>query len=387
MNFDIRSLLISFNIIIWINFIVMTLTWYNAKLIRNAIGYWSFGQALFGFGTLLLVLRNFIPDFMSIIVANTCLIVAHVAIQEGLARFMNRGNYLHKVSFAVLALHLVSILYFTYFMPSVTFRIVMYSISTGLIFAINIKTVWQKGKVEDAPLKFLTITLVLGIMVATVRMVFALTGGNYFDLMYAGFVQAVSIIGMLFIYVALSISQFWLVVYKLGLEIQRQAMIDPLTNIGNRRALDAMMESELPIRACSSIGIMMIDVDRFKEINDKFGHQAGDYYLIELVKVINETEYNLFRFGGDEFVAIVHNIDSITLSQKAEYLKQKVKDLTINWPDQGLINTTVSIGMAVADHHKMDWDELVKSADEALYRVKKQRQDSDKFGAKCLLDA
>lgn len=374
MIFDIRSLLISFNVIIWINFIVMTLTWYNAKLMRNAIGYWSFSQALFGFGTLLLVLRNFIPDFMSVIVANTCLIGAHVAVQEGLARFMNRETCLRKASFAILALHLVAILYFTYLMPSVTFRIVMYSISTGLIFAINIKTVWQKGKVEDAPLKFLIITLVLGILIATVRMVFALTDGNYLDLMYSGFVQAVSIIGMLLIYVALSISQFWLVVHKLGLEIQRQAMIDPLTNIGNRRALDAMMESQLPIRARGSIGIMMIDVDRFKEINDKFGHQAGDYYLIELVKVINATEHNLFRFGGDEFVAIVHNIDSRALLQKAEQLKQKVENLTINWLDQGQINTTVSIGMAVADQHKMDWDELVKSADDALYRVKKQRR-------------
>ena len=115
MNFDIRSLLISFNVIIWINFIVMTLTWYNAKLIRNAIGYWSFGQALFGFGTLLLVLRNFIPDFMSIIVANTSLIGAHVAVQEGLARFMNRGTYLRKASFAILVLHLASIFYFMFY--------------------------------------------------------------------------------------------------------------------------------------------------------------------------------------------------------------------------------------------------------------------------------
>ncbi|MHC1717280.1 MAG: diguanylate cyclase [Acidaminococcaceae bacterium] len=374
MNFDIRSLLIAFNVIIWINFIVMTLTWYNAKLIRNAIGYWSFSQALFSFGTLLLVLRNFIPDFLSILVANLCLIGAHVAVQEGLARFMNRGTSLRKASFAILTLHLAAIFYFTYFMPSVTSRIVMYSISTGLIFAINIKTVWQKGKVEDAPLKFLIITLVLGIVISALRMVSALTDGYYFDLMYSGFVQAVSIIGMLLIYVALSISQFWLVIHKLGLEIQRQAMIDPLTNIGNRRALDAMMESQLPIRACNSIGIMMIDVDRFKEINDQFGHQAGDYYLIELVKVINETESNLFRFGGDEFVAIVHNIDNIALMQKAEYLKQKVEKLTINWLDQGQINTTVSIGMSVADHHKMNWDELVKSADDALYRVKKQRR-------------
>lgn len=374
MDFDIRSLLTAFNVIIWINFIVMALTSYNAKLIKSATRYWSFSQALFGFGTLLLVLRNFIPDFLSVIIANLCLIGAHVAVQEGLARFINRGTYLCKASFAILALHLVSILYFTYFMPSVTYRIVMYSISTSLIFAINIKTVWQKGKVEDAPLKFLTITLVSGIVIAAVRMVFALTEGYYFDLMYSGFVQAVSIIGMLLIYVALSISQFWLVVHKLGLEIQRQAMIDPLTNIGNRRALDAMMERQLPIRACSSIGIMMIDVDRFKEINDQFGHQAGDYYLIELVKVINETESKLFRFGGDEFVAIVHNIDSMALMQKAEHLKQKVEQLKINWLDQGQINTTISIGIAMAENYKMSWDELVKCADDALYRVKKQRR-------------
>lgn len=372
MNFDIRSLLIAFHVIIWINFCVMTLAWYNAKLIRSAIGYWSFSQALFGLGTLLLVLRNFIPDFLSVIIANLCLIGALVASQEGLARYMNRVTYLRKASLGILGLHLLFIIYFTYFMPSVSFRIVMYSISTGLMAAINIKTIWQKGYALDAPQKFLIITLGFEIVIVAFRMVFAIIDGHYADLMYSGFVQAVSIIGMLIVYVGFSISQLWLVVHKLGLEIQRQAMIDPLTNIGNRRALDALMESQLPIRTRNSIGIMMIDVDRFKGINDRFGHQAGDYYLIEFVKAINETEYNLFRFGGDEFVAVVYDVNSIALLQKAEYLKQKVEQLNINWLDQGQINTTVSIGIAMADNYKISWDELVKSADDALYRVKKQ---------------
>lgn len=372
MNFDIRSLLTAFHVIIWINFCVITLAWYNAKLIRSAIGYWSFSQALFGLGTLLLVLRNFIPDFLSVIIANLCLIGALVASQEGLARYMNRVTYLRKASLGILGLHLLFIIYFTYVMPSVSLRIVMYSLSTGLMAAINIKTIWQKGYALDVPKKFLIITLGFEIVIVAFRIVFAITDGHYDDLMYSGFVQAVGIIGMLIAYVGLSISQLWLVVHKLGLEIQRQAMIDPLTNIGNRRALDALMESQLPIRTRSSIGIMMIDVDRFKGINDRFGHQAGDYYLIEFVKAINETEYNLFRFGGDEFVAIVYDVNSMALLQKAECLKQKVEQLNINWLDQGPINTTVSIGIAMADNHKMSWDELVKSADDALYRVKKQ---------------
>ncbi|MBP2629036.1 MAG: putative rane associated signaling protein [Firmicutes bacterium] len=372
MSFDIRTMLTAVHVIVWINFCIMILAWYNVKSMRRVIRCWVFGQALYGIGTLLLVLRGIVPDFLSVVITNACLVSAQLVAQEGISRYTSREGYLRKFTFSILALSMIFTLFFTYIMPSVPSRIVTYGLSVGLISAISIRTVWQKGEKLDLPRRFLVVVLGFSIAVLTLRAIFAILDGGYSDLMYSGFIQAVGVIGMLLAYVSFSIALFWLVVHKLGIEIQRQAMTDPLTNIGNRRALDELMEKQLPIKSCSSVGIMMIDVDRFKEINDQFGHQAGDYYLTEFVRVVKQEGYHLFRYAGDEFVVVAYNTDFATLLKKAECLKQKVEQMTISWLDQGCINTTVSIGIAMANPYSRDWDELMKRADRALYKVKNE---------------
>lgn len=370
MNFDIRSILLAFHVIVWINFCIMTLAWYNARSIRNVTGYWSFSQALYGIGTLLLVLRNIIPDFLSIVLANICLVGAQIAAQEGLARYMNKAGYMGIASICILAFNTINSLFFTYVIPSVTMRIVTFSVSIAAIAAINIGTVWKKGNKLDAPVLFLVIALGFSIIVLLVRAAVAIVAGEYPDLMYAGIIQAVGIIGTLLAYVSFSMALFWLVVQRLGREIQQQARNDSLTNIGNRRALDELLERKLPVKENTSIGILMLDIDRFKEINDRFGHQAGDAYLIEFAAAIRQEEECFFRFAGDEFVVVAYNAELADLVKKAEALRNKVEQITISWMEQEKINTTVSIGIAVADDAATSWDKLMKRADTALYKVK-----------------
>lgn len=372
MSFDIRTMLMAVHMIVWINFCIMIFAWYNVKSMRSVIRYWVFGQALYGIGTLLLVLRGIVPDFLSIVITNACLVGAQLVVQEGIARYTRREGYLRKLVFSIFALCMIFTLFFTYILPSVPSRIVTYGLSVGLISAISIRTVWQKGEALDLPRRFLVLVLGFSIAVLTLRAVFAILDRGYSDLMHSGSVQAVGFIGILLAYVSFSIALCWLIVYKVGIEIQRQAMTDSLTNIGNRRALNEFMEKQLPIKSCSNVGIMMIDVDRFKEINDQFGHQAGDYYLIEFVRVVDQEDYHLFRYAGDEFVVVADNTDFAALLKKAECLKQKVEQMAISWLDQGYINTTVSIGIAIADPYTKDWDELMKRADRALYKVKNE---------------
>lgn len=108
---------------------------------------------------------------------------------------------------------------------------------------------------------FLVVVLGCGIAVFVARSVFAMQDVGFSDLMRGDFYQSVSVIGMLLVYVSQSNALFWLVTYKLGIEIQHQALTDVLTNAGNRRALDELMERAVPVGEDSSIGIMMIDVD------------------------------------------------------------------------------------------------------------------------------
>lgn len=372
MSFDIRTMLTAVHVIVWINFCIMLLAWYNVQSMRSVTRHWALAQALYGIGTLLLVLRGIVPDFFSVVITNACLVSAQLAAQEGISRYTSREGYLRKVAFFILAVGMLFTLFFTYIMPSVPARIVTYGLSVGLISVISIKTVWQKGEPLALPEKFVVVVLGFSIAVFTLRAVFAVLDGGYADLMHAGFIQAVGVIGILLAYVSFSIALFWLVVHKVGIEIQRQATTDSLTKIDNRRALDALMEKQLPVKSCGSVGVMMLDVDRFKEINDQFGHQAGDYYLTEFVRVVKQEDYHLFRYAGDEFVVIAYNADFATLCKKAECLKQKVEQLALSWLDQGCIKTTVSIGIAMADPYTKDWDELMKRADRALYKVKNE---------------
>ena len=358
----------------------MTLAWYNTKPLRNIIGYWSFSQALYGIGSLLIVLRNIIPDFLSILVANLCLVAAQIAVQEGLARYMNREGYLRQFSFGIFASFALTMLFFTNIMPSVTARIIAYGLAVGLLAVISIKTLWPKEKGLDAPRMFLVVVLALTIVILIIRGVFALLEGDYLDLMHSSRVQAIGFIGLVFAYVSISNALFWLVMHKLGIEIQHQALTDALTGVGNRRALDELMEQQVPAAADSSVGIMMIDIDDFKTINDRFGHQAGDLYLIEFVRAVKQEGEYLFRYGGDEFVIVTYDIELAELMNKAEYVRQKVERLIIPWPDQGYIHTTASIGIAVTDGHTKNWDELAKQADQALYDVKNEGRNHVRTG-------
>jgi len=159
----------------------------------------------------------------------------------------------------------------------------------------------------------------------------------------------------------------------LSLEVQRQAFMDSLTNIPNRRALDEFMENLMPSKINCNIALLFIDVDKFKNINDQYGHQAGDLYLIQLCHLLNRDLRHgdtVYRYAGDEFVVVMQNINTAKVQQRAELLRQKSENLSIDWNGQ-IFSTTVSIGLAIANPQLNNWDDLLRIADEALYIAKR----------------
>ncbi|WVM93092.1 GGDEF domain-containing protein [Halopseudomonas pachastrellae] len=109
-----------------------------------------------------------------------------------------------------------------------------------------------------------------------------------------------------------------------------QATIDPLTGIGNRRTMDA----ELDIAMADSkrygidFGLLVLDLDYFKQINDRFGHGIGDQVLVDFVDCVREVcrpSDRLFRLGGEEFVLLVPKADLNSLKAIAEHIQQRVR--------------------------------------------------------------
>jgi diguanylate cyclase (GGDEF)-like protein len=149
-----------------------------------------------------------------------------------------------------------------------------------------------------------------------------------------------------------------------------------LTGLYNRRYLEEVLEREVrrAARAAQSLGVLMIDLDHFKNFNDTYGHDAGDAVLREtgasLTRGIRAEDF-VCRFGGEEFVVILPTANLEAACARAERLRLKMKELTVLHQGRSMGMLTVSIGVAVFPEHGVSPKELMAAADAALYEAKR----------------
>ncbi len=149
---------------------------------------------------------------------------------------------------------------------------------------------------------------------------------------------------------------------------------DPLTSIPNRRALFEKGEKEFSraVRHQSEFSVLMIDCDKFKQINDKYGHLIGDKILIQLGKIfkskIREEDY-LGRYGGEEFLILLPLCDQVSAFEKAEAIRETVCSKAYS-DDDLTINYSVSIGVASLKGNHKNFEHLISQADDALLKAK-----------------
>ncbi|MEM8776033.1 MAG: EAL domain-containing protein [Pseudomonadota bacterium] len=149
---------------------------------------------------------------------------------------------------------------------------------------------------------------------------------------------------------------------------------DELTGLGNRRQIKDYLTSERVQRFIEAgrLGILKLDIDKFKEINDTLGHAAGDVALLHvanaLIKVSGPNDLAC-RGGGDEFLLFCADIDGIeTLLGRADLILRHIAE-PLNWEDKSIICSS-SIGAYLANGKTHDWKELIHRADQALYEAK-----------------
>ncbi|MCB2382827.1 diguanylate cyclase [Shewanella sp. SR1] len=152
---------------------------------------------------------------------------------------------------------------------------------------------------------------------------------------------------------------------------------DGLTNIGNRRLFDMMLQTEWSRgqRSNSSLALIMLDIDHFKQFNDHYGHLAGDDCLKQLASTLSQSGRRagelVARYGGEEFVILLPNIDKKTVLDTAQHIHQLIQSIAIPHANTDLGIVTASAGVAYLNPAKQhDPLELVRQADFALYRAK-----------------
>ncbi|HEX8979420.1 MAG TPA: GGDEF domain-containing protein [Parasulfuritortus sp.] len=153
-------------------------------------------------------------------------------------------------------------------------------------------------------------------------------------------------------------------------QLETLAVTDQLTGIYNRRRFDDMLNQHIrqEARYPRGLALLMLDIDRFKDVNDHLGHAAGDEVLRELARLISESKRaadDFFRIGGEEFCLITFSDGDGNLETTAEKLRQTVAEHT--FPKAGRL--TVSIGVTRFQPDD-DYDRLFKRTDDALYLAK-----------------
>ncbi len=170
---------------------------------------------------------------------------------------------------------------------------------------------------------------------------------------------------------------FYLHAYFLAqkkLELEYLANTDSLTNIFNRRNFYSLgeLEFDLALKYKHTFSLLLIDIDHFKNINDSYGHDAGDEVLKQFAQLIkdNVRQQDIFaRHGGEEFTLLLRNTDAEKARRIADKIRTNVEQMDVI-TDFGTLKITISIGLVEFSNHYPKFDSLILLADKALYEAK-----------------
>ncbi|MEJ2415314.1 MAG: diguanylate cyclase, partial [Sulfurimonas sp.] len=152
-----------------------------------------------------------------------------------------------------------------------------------------------------------------------------------------------------------------------NINLRKKSQVDQLTQILNRRGLEEVINGKNPYK--NGIALMIIDIDKFKSINDTYGHSVGDSVLKELSKVVSDhlRDEDIFaRWGGEEFVVLVYTRDLNVAQSVAEKLRQEIE----NFHFSTVKKVTASFGVSYPRDESYTFETLFDNADKALYQAK-----------------
>lgn len=172
---------------------------------------------------------------------------------------------------------------------------------------------------------------------------------------------------------------------KMNRKLQKLAHTDDLTGLYNYRFLIKHLENEL--KKCKKsnrlLSVLMLDIDHFKKVNDKYGHPLGDKLLREVGQIIKKNARGIdtvTRYGGEEFCIVLLDTNIRLACDIAERIRNAIENHPLKYKDiQFDDKLTVSIGVANFPEHCENSNELIMMADQALYKAKLRRNDVELF--------
>jgi diguanylate cyclase (GGDEF)-like protein len=181
-----------------------------------------------------------------------------------------------------------------------------------------------------------------------------------------------------------ALSYLWMNHLRWSAKLERSAMTDPLTGLSNRRAVElfGVRDLEIATRKRAPSSALMLDLDLFKQVNDRLGHSAGDASLCAVANALAATirpDDMAARLGGDEFFLLLPGTDSREAASIAARVQAAIGAIRLTAPSGEIFTVSASIGSATLTSEHVTLHDLQHVSDAALYREKQRRRSQREF--------
>ena len=343
---------------------------------RDGLGRWAAALLVNAIGHLLIMLRGLIPDVLSIVVGNLMLSSVFVGMIAAVYQF--QGRPVRRA--LLLAPPLLVLIFVSVFIDNFPARVSF----VGLV--IGLQAVW--ALLAALSHRHATVGRGQWLLVAGLSLEAVVLGGRALvaisthseatNILQSSALQTLTFLATFSVVLVSSVGFVFMSRDRADENNRVLAALDPLTGVANRRSLIAALDRDVARaqRMREPMALMMVDIDHFKDVNDQYGHPAGDRVLCSVVNVLRQrvrAQDLVGRYGGEEFMVLLPDTGLTGAQQLARALCKAVEESRC--PADGVpgpgIAVTVSIGVFGGRLGSGDsWDMLIAAADRALYQAK-----------------
>ena len=373
MPLDLRTLAFTVSLVSFNAAVIMLLLFLLVKQYKATI-FWGIGNLLCAIGFGLLMGRGVLPDFVSIVIANLLSALSSFFIYYGILKFLN-VNQKFPPAFWTILLLLPVFLYFSFVQKSLLYRSVVTAVfGAATMLLIGFTLLLNAPKTLRFSHRFASIGFLVMGLFQILRGVSLFSVNTSFGIFADNWLQTTNFILAVVFMILWTMGSVFMVTQRLSVELNQTARIDFLTQTLNRRAAQERLNQEAKHaeRKSGVFSIILMDVDKFKFINDHYGHAAGDAALIQISDMMRTSlraEDMHCRWGGDEFLIMLQDTAEVGALEAAERLKKVIHKQKIYYQKKKF-SCTLSIGIACFGIATRTLEETITLADEALYEAK-----------------